>query len=98
MKRQVRDVANSARSLASGLRHQMNALAAAVGSAARGQDAAGDTREDSDSRHVDALGDVVVDGVEVPAPIKLSERVTAWRAEDVRAWIKAQGEGGDASG
>ena len=33
-----------------------------------------------------------------PAPIKLSERVTAWRAEDVRAWIKAQGEGRAASG
>lgn len=22
-----------------------------------------------------------------PAPVKLSERVTAWRAEDVRAWM-----------
>ena len=27
---------------------------------------------------------------EFPAPIKLSERVTAWRVEDVRAWIAAQ--------
>ncbi|SEI92734.1 helix-turn-helix transcriptional regulator [Frateuria terrea] len=27
-----------------------------------------------------------------PKPIKLSERVTAWRAEDVRAWIEAQGK------
>ena len=27
-----------------------------------------------------------------PAPIKLSERVTAWRAEDVRAWLDAQGQ------
>lgn len=23
-----------------------------------------------------------------PAPVKLSPRVTAWRAEDVRAWIE----------
>ena len=27
-----------------------------------------------------------------PKPVKLSERVTAWRAEDVRAWIEAQGK------
>jgi prophage regulatory protein len=26
-----------------------------------------------------------------PAPIKLSERVTAWRYEDVMAWVAAQG-------
>ncbi|WP_082752857.1 helix-turn-helix transcriptional regulator [Janthinobacterium sp. B9-8] len=26
-----------------------------------------------------------------PSPIKLSERVTAWRAEDVRQWLAAQG-------
>ena len=26
-----------------------------------------------------------------PRPIKLSERVTAWRAEDVHAWMAAQG-------
>ena len=26
-----------------------------------------------------------------PQPIKLSERVTAWRAEDVHAWMAAQG-------
>ncbi|MCB9973560.1 MAG: AlpA family phage regulatory protein [Rhodospirillales bacterium] len=24
-----------------------------------------------------------------PAPVKLSERVTAWRAEDIRAWMKS---------
>ena len=28
-----------------------------------------------------------------PKPIKLSERVTAWRVEEVRAWIDAQGAG-----
>lgn len=27
-----------------------------------------------------------------PAPIKLSPRVTVWRAEDVAAWIASQGE------
>lgn len=27
-----------------------------------------------------------------PAPVKLSEKVTAWRAEDVRAWLDAQGD------
>ncbi len=26
-----------------------------------------------------------------PAPIKLSERVTAWRAEDIRRWIAEHG-------
>lgn len=26
-----------------------------------------------------------------PAPVKLSSRVTAWRAEDVRRWIAEQG-------
>lgn len=25
-----------------------------------------------------------------PAPLKLSERITAWRVEDVRAWMEAQ--------
>jgi len=25
-----------------------------------------------------------------PAPVKLSERVTAWRCEDVRQWLDAQ--------
>ncbi|MGF6095731.1 helix-turn-helix transcriptional regulator [Pseudomonas sp. 18175] len=30
-----------------------------------------------------------------PAPLKLSERVTVWRAEDVQAWMQAQG--GDSS-
>lgn len=27
---------------------------------------------------------------EFPAPIKISARVTAWRAEEVRAWMQAQ--------
>ena len=27
-----------------------------------------------------------------PAPVKLSERVTAWRVEDVRAWMQALSE------
>lgn len=26
-----------------------------------------------------------------PAPVKLSERVTAWRVEDVRAWMQTCG-------
>ena len=26
-----------------------------------------------------------------PSPVKLSTRVTAWRAEDVRRWIREQG-------
>lgn len=26
-----------------------------------------------------------------PAPVKLSPKVTAWRAEEVRAWIASQG-------
>jgi prophage regulatory protein len=26
-----------------------------------------------------------------PAPVKLSERVSAWRVEDVRAWIEEKG-------
>ncbi len=29
-----------------------------------------------------------------PGPVKLSARVTAWRAEDVRRWIAEQGGGG----
>ena len=28
-----------------------------------------------------------------PGPVKLSARVTAWRAEDVRRWIVEQGAG-----
>ena len=28
----------------------------------------------------------------LPKPVKLSERVTAWRAEDIRAWMDAQGK------
>jgi predicted DNA-binding transcriptional regulator AlpA len=27
---------------------------------------------------------------EFPAPVKLSERVTAWRVEDVRAWMASR--------
>lgn len=30
---------------------------------------------------------------EFPKPVKLYERVTAWRAEDVREWLDAQGTG-----
>ncbi|KQB57162.1 MULTISPECIES: AlpA family transcriptional regulator [Acidovorax] len=26
-----------------------------------------------------------------PAPVKLSERITAWRVEDIRQWIAEQG-------
>lgn len=26
-----------------------------------------------------------------PAPVKLSERVTAWRVQDVRAWLQRHG-------
>lgn len=26
-----------------------------------------------------------------PAPVKLSDRVTAWRCEDIRAWIEKMG-------
>lgn len=26
-----------------------------------------------------------------PRPVKLSDRVTAWRVEDIRAWINKQG-------
>ena len=28
---------------------------------------------------------------EFPKPVKLSAQVTAWKVEDVRAWIEAQG-------
>lgn len=27
-----------------------------------------------------------------PAPVKLSERVTAWRCESIRQWLDAQGK------
>ncbi|WP_440026826.1 helix-turn-helix transcriptional regulator [Chromobacterium amazonense] len=27
-----------------------------------------------------------------PAPVKLSERVTAWKAEDIRTWLDEQGK------
>lgn len=27
-----------------------------------------------------------------PAPVKLSERITAWKAEDVRRWLDEQGQ------
>lgn len=33
-----------------------------------------------------------------PEPVKLSERVTAWRAEDIRSWINGYGGGGASSG
>ena len=29
-----------------------------------------------------------------PQPVKLSERVTVWRAEDIRRWIASHGRGG----
>lgn len=29
-----------------------------------------------------------------PAPVKLSERVTAWRVEDIRAWMKSFSQDG----
>ncbi len=29
-----------------------------------------------------------------PAPVKLSERVTVWRAEEIRRWIAQQGQPG----
>ena len=29
---------------------------------------------------------------EFPRPVKLSKRITAWRCEDVWAWIEAQGD------
>lgn len=29
-----------------------------------------------------------------PEPVKLSERVTVWRAEDIRRWIAEQGQPG----
>jgi Predicted transcriptional regulator len=32
-----------------------------------------------------------------PKPIKLSDRVTAWRAADVRAWVEQQGTTGTAA-
>ena len=32
-----------------------------------------------------------VNSGKAPKPVKLSERVTAWRAEDLRAFIDAQG-------
>jgi len=28
---------------------------------------------------------------EFPAPVKLSDRVTAWRASDVLAWLQSRG-------
>lgn len=30
-----------------------------------------------------------------PEPVKLSERVTVWRAEDIRQWIELQARGDD---
>lgn len=34
---------------------------------------------------------------EFPAPVKLGPMTTAWRAEDIRAWIEKQGQGGAAA-
>lgn len=70
LKRQVRDVANSARSLASGLRRRMNALAAAAGSAARGQEAGGDVREASEEPHNNGLVEESLEGAEAVASIE----------------------------
>lgn len=33
-------------------------------------------------------------GGNFPKPVKLGDRITAWRVGDVRAWIAAQQEGG----
>jgi predicted DNA-binding transcriptional regulator AlpA len=30
-----------------------------------------------------------------PSPVKLSPRCTAWRVEDIRAWIEARGVAGE---
>lgn len=27
-----------------------------------------------------------------PAPVKLSDRITAWKAEDIRKWLDTQGQ------
>ena len=27
-----------------------------------------------------------------PAPVKLGPRITAWRVEDIRAWIRSRGQ------
>jgi prophage regulatory protein len=32
----------------------------------------------------------MVKNQEFPAPVKLSERVTAWRVEDIRAWMRSR--------
>jgi predicted DNA-binding transcriptional regulator AlpA len=32
-----------------------------------------------------------------PMPVKLSERITAWRVEDIRTWIEAQGASGSSA-
>lgn len=37
-----------------------------------------------------------VNAGEFPKPVKLSERVTAWRFEDVRAWLDSRRAGGRA--
>ncbi len=33
-----------------------------------------------------------------PEPIKISDRITAWRVEDIRAWIEQQGRGNPTTG
>ncbi len=35
----------------------------------------------------------MVQAKEFPAPVKLSERVTAWRVEDIRAWMNSRNAG-----
>lgn len=33
-----------------------------------------------------------------PEPVRISGRITAWRVEDIRAWIEQQGRGSPAAG
>lgn len=33
-----------------------------------------------------------------PEPVRISGRITAWRVEDIRAWIEQQGRGSPATG
>jgi predicted DNA-binding transcriptional regulator AlpA len=32
---------------------------------------------------------------EFPRPVKLSERVSAWRVEEIRAWMASRSQGGN---
>lgn len=76
LKRQVRDIANGARNFAIGLRRRMNALDARNGESAREDVTDAETEQTPGS---------------ATEPVKLSERVTVWRAEDIRQWIEKQG-------